>query len=166
MCRRTTYLGAIEPSGWSEAQAVPKGVHEDEDDADDVRRPAAVIREHQRQRPVELCTTSVRRLLRDTPHQGHRTSRQQRTKEQTYEHAPRHRSTPNPQRNPPPRRINNQHLDDREPNLERRLGRPRHQRRPRPDSQAGQECGEVVLHCGGSAHLCHEVEERGAPEAG
>jgi hypothetical protein len=80
------------------------------------------------------------------------------------QHCQGHHDTSGNHRDSPPKPIDDQHLDNRAPNLERRLDPADQQRKMVPQRQLLEQRGQVVLDRRRAAHLRHELQQRGAPE--
>lgn len=82
----------------------------------------------------------------------------------THQHPERHDPSPDTHRQPPPGPIDDQHLNDRAPDLQRALDAAGQQAQPPTQPQHPEQRRQVILHGRGAAHLRHELEEGRAPE--
>lgn len=82
----------------------------------------------------------------------------------THQHRKRHNGSASCHGDPPASPVNNDHIHQGAPNLHGALNATGQQRHPAAQSQGLKQGRQVVLHGGGTAHLAHELQQRGSPE--
>lgn len=83
----------------------------------------------------------------------------------TYQHSETHDRTTCDQSNPTPKTVDDHHLNDCAPNLQRRLNATSHERHAMGQPKLREQCGKVVLHGRSTAHLSHKLQQRRPPKA-
>lgn len=85
---------------------------------------------------------------------------------ETHEHRKSHNSSADSQTESPAYAVDDEHLQHCAADLEGALDAAGHQGEARGQAEGLEQGRQVVLHGGGAAHLGHELQQRGAPQAG